>query len=354
MTSLERVQLALSHHKPDRTPRLLYEEAVGYTPAIAELLKKKCAPRSPLEYFQMDIAGVSALPSRLGPSRFAAWQPVQAFDAGQVDEWGVWWKSGSVHHFRHIESPLRAATDVRQIKEYPWPDVDELYRYEGLAEKVQSLHRRGLAVCALPPSIFEQAWYLRSFEQMLMDMLADPDIAQLLLQRTSYYQRKAAEAFTRAGVDIIITGDDVANQKSLMMSAEVWRRLLKPLQTATARAVKAINPAVKVFYHCDGNVEPLIPDLIETGIDILNPIQPECMDPARIKAQFGDRLSFWGTVSVQRTMCLGTPEEVKAEVRQRINTVGRGGGFILAPAHVLGPETPWENIQAFFEAADEG
>ena len=103
------------------------------------------------------------------------------------------------------------------------------------------------------------------------------------------------------------------------------------------------------LYHCDGNVEPLIPDLIETGIDILNPVQPECMDPASIKRRFGEKLSFGGTVSVRRTMAFGTP----AEVRQRIRTVGHGDGLILAPAHVLGPEVTWENITAFFEAADE-
>ena len=99
-------------------------------------------------------------------------------------------------------------------------------------------------------------------------------------------------------------------------------------------------------------MEPVIPELIEIGIDILNPVQPECMDPAAIKRRFGDRLAFWGTVSVQRTMPFGTPDDVRAEVRARIRDVGRGGGLILAPAHVLGPETPWENIVAFFEAAD--
>jgi len=121
---------------------------------------------------------------------------------------------------------------------------------------------------------------------------------------------------------------------------------------ATVAAVKAANPSAFVFYHSDGNVETIIPDLIEVGIDILNPVQPECMDPAAIKRRYGDRMSFWGAVSVQRTMPLGTPDHVRAEVRARIRDVGRGGGLILAPAHVLGPETPWENVVAFFQAAD--
>jgi uroporphyrinogen decarboxylase len=136
------------------------------------------------------------------------------------------------------------------------------------------------------------------------------------------------------------------------MRLDTWREFLKPRLTATVQAVKRVNPASFVFYHSDGNVESLIPDLIEIGIDILNPIQPECMDPATLKRRFGDRLSFWGTVSVQRTMPFGSPDDVRHEVRTRIRDVGRGGGLILAPAHVLSPEVPWENILAFFEAAD--
>ncbi len=153
-------------------------------------------------------------------------------------------------------------------------------------------------------------------------------------------------------MDIIITGDDIAGQNGLLMSLETWREFLKPRLAATVQAVKRANPATKVFYHSDGNVEPAVPELIEAGIDILNPVQPECMEPAAIKRKYGDRLSFWGTVSVQRTMPFGTPDEVRAEVQARIRDVGRGGVLILAPAHVLGPETPWENIVAFFEAAD--
>lgn len=356
MTSRERVLAAMNRRRPDRTPRLLYEEAIGYVPAIWELLRARCAPRTPREYFGMDITSVTSRASRLARDRYLEWHGAQgpgALAAGQVDEWGVWWKSGSFHHFFHIESPLKNVDDPRRLAAYPWPDLDQPYRYAGVKEEVDQLHAQGLAVCACAGSIFEQAWYVRGIERLMMDMLAEPDTARWILERTAFFQRTAAEAFARAGVDIIITGDDVANQRSLMMSAELWRRFLKPLQTATARAAKAVNPDVKIFYHSDGNVRDLIPDLIECGIDILNPVQPECMDPAQVKAEFGDRLCFWGTVSVQRTMCLGTPDEVKEEVRRRVRTVGYNGGLILAPAHVLGPETPWENIQAFFEAANE-
>lgn len=355
VSSRERVLAALAHQPTDRVPRLLYEEAIGYTPPVERMLREKCAPREPRDFFAMDITRVVESPTRLGASRFAPWlgpEAEAAIRSGQVDEWGVWWRQGTLHHFARVESPLKDAGGLSRLEEYPWPDLDQPYRFAGVRQQVDALHARGLAVAAFAGSIFERAWYLRGMQQLMLDMVESPAAADYLFQRAAACQRFAAAEFARAGADIVITGDDVASQNRLMMRIEMWRKYLKPLQTATARAAKEANAACHVFYHCDGNVEPLIPELIETGIDILNPLQPECMDPAEIKRKYGDRLSFWGTVSVQRTMPFGTPQQVGEEVRRRIREVGRGGGLILAPAHVLGPEVPWENVVAFFQAAD--
>jgi len=328
---------------------------IGYTPAIERLLDQHCAPRTPRDYFGMDITRVTFNPTSLPRDRFAEWlgpEAAVALSSGQVDEWGVWWRGGEFHHFAHIESPLRGVQDRARLPQYPWPDLDQPYRFENLRQRVEEWHHLGFAVAGYAGSVFERSWYLRGLEDLMMDMLTAPETAHFFLERTAAFQKHAAAQFARAGVDIVITGDDVAGQKGLLMSLKTWREFLKPRLAATVRAVKTVSPATYVFYHSDGNVEPVIPDLIEIGIDILNPVQPECMEPAAIKRRYGQRLSFWGTVSVQRTMPLGSPEDVRAEVRARIYEVGRGGGLILAPAHVLGPETPWENIVAFFEAAD--
>jgi uroporphyrinogen decarboxylase len=356
MTSHERVLGALARRPTDRVPRLLYEEAIGYTPPIEKLLHDKCAPKAPRDYFDMDITRVSAEPSRLPASRFAEWlgtSAAKALASGQVDEWGVWWRAGAFHHFARVEPPLCRIEDISRLREYPWPDLDQPYRFGDVRRRVAELHAQGLAVAAFAGSVFEQSWYLRGLENLMMDLVAAPEQAHYLFERTAALQQFAAEQFARAGVDIIITGDDVAGQQGLLISIETWRRFLKPRLAATVQAVKRANAGSFVFYHSDGNIEPLIPELIEVGIEILNPIQPECMDPAAIKRRYGHRLSFWGTVSVQRTMPFGTPDEVRAEVRARIREVGYNGGLILAPAHVLGPETPWENIVAFFAATDE-
>ncbi len=355
MTSLERVLNALQRRPLDRVPRLLYEEVIGYTPPIERLLRARCAPRTPLEAFGMDITRVTFAPTTLPRTRFADWlgsAAPEALERGEVDEWGVWRRGGEFHHFVQIQSPLRGALDPRRLEDYPWPDLDQPHRFSGVSQRVAELHARGLAVAAYAGSVFERAWSLRGFEDLLMDLVAAPDLAHRLLERTAAFQRYAAVQFARAGADIIITGDDVAGQQGLLLRRATWRAFLKPHLAATVEAVRQANPSAHVFYHSDGNVTPLIPDLIEIGIDILNPIQPECMDPPSVKRAFGDRLAFWGSVSVQRTMPFGTPDEVRAEVRSRIRDMGAGGGFILSPAHVLGPEVPWENIVAFFDAAD--
>jgi len=355
MTSRERVLTALAHQPTDRVPRLLYEEAIGYTPPIERLLREHCAPKSPRDYFGMDITRVTFNPTALPRSRFTEWLGGEANAAlarNEVDEWGVWWRKGDFHHFAHVQPSLAGLQDFGRLQEYPWPDLDQAYRWRGVREQVEALHAQGFAVVGCAGSVFERSWYLRGMENLMLDMLAAPELAHWLFERTAALQQFAAEQFARAGVDIVITGDDVAGQKGMLMKLKTWREFLKPRLAATVRAVKRARADTFVFYHSDGNVEAVIPELIEIGIDILNPIQPECMDPAAIKRQYGDRLSFWGTVSVQRTMPLGTPAEVRAEVRARIRDVACGGGLILSPAHVLGPETPWENIVAFFEAAD--
>ena len=119
------------------------------------------------------------------------------------------------------------------------------------------------------------------------------------------------------------------------------------------RVAKKIKPEVLVYYHSDGFIEPVIPDLIEIGVDVLNPVQPECMNPVKLKKEYGNRLSFWGTIGTQTTMPFGTPDEVREVVKHMIETVGRGGGLLIAPTHVLEPDVPWENILAFVESVND-
>jgi len=151
-------------------------------------------------------------------------------------------------------------------------------------------------------------------------------------------------------VDMIWLGDDVGHQQGMLMSPRHWRRFLKPRMAHIIERLKAINPDVKVAYHTDGCVYAIIPELIEIGLDVLNPIQPAAMDPVRLKGEFGKSLSFWGSMDEQYTLPFGTAEEVRREVLDRVATLGAGGGLILAPTHHVQLDTPLENFWAMVQA----
>jgi uroporphyrinogen-III decarboxylase len=151
------------------------------------------------------------------------------------------------------------------------------------------------------------------------------------------------------GVDMIWTGDDIGTQNTMLMSPETWRRFLKPRMARFISTLKAINPALKVAYHSDGCIYEVVPELIEIGVDVLNPIQPRSMDPALLKERYGNSLCFWGTIDEQRTLPFGSPEDVREEVASRLRTVGKGGGLIIGPTHHVQLDTPVENILALVD-----
>ena len=155
-----------------------------------------------------------------------------------------------------------------------------------------------------------------------------------------------AKKLVELGVDMIWVGDDVGAQHKMLISPAMWRKFLKPRLGLIIAELKGINPNLKVAYHSDGYIYPIIPDLIEIGLDILNPIQPACMDPDQLKREFGNRLCFWGSIDEQHTLPFGTPSEVKAEVVDRLQTLGKEGGLIIGPSHHVQLDTPMENFWA--------
>lgn len=349
MTSRERVLTAFHRESPDRVPTVLYGELIGYVPAVARMLSERCGGISALEYFGFDITSFSLAPP-WDQQDFRRYIP--ADDRTTVDEWGVGWKGGSHFHYAEILHPLQDLS-LKEIHEYPFPDLGDAYRYQGVRDKNLELHNRGLATAYFAGSIFETAWFMRGMEQLFADIVMDPDTADYLLDRITEIVVGSARHLAEADIDLLILGDDIAMQTGMMMSLDMWQEIFKPRLVRVIQAAKEVKPDICVFYHSDGNVWEAIPDLIDAGVDVLNPVQPECMDPARVKEEFGNLLSFFGTISVQKTMPLGTPDDVRAEVKSRMETIGRNGGLLLAPSHVLQPDTPWENIVAFFNAIEE-
>lgn len=348
MNSRERVLTAMRRQVPDRVPLGI----CGFTPGAYETFKKNSGHTDPVVYFQTDARHVGFAEPKIKPD-YTKYHKDLPPDAS-IDSFGQAHIPGSVAHFtRHI-APLKNATKINELIEYPLPDCTQPECYQHLKSQTEELKKDGHAVCGGPGSaLFEWSWQVRGMEEFLTDLCLQPEWAEVImdkfLSRAVFICEKCAEA----GVDVLWLGDDVGTQKGMMMSPAIWRKYLKPRLAKQIESGKKIKKDILTWYHSDGNIMEIIPDLIEIGLDILNPVQPECMDPALIKKMFGDKLAFWGTIGTQSTFPFGTPEEMKRVVKERIETVGKGGGLFLAPTHTLEPEVPWENMVAFVEAVKE-
>ncbi len=347
MTPRERVLTAMRRQVPDKVPK-----TAGFTPAVQAKFEQMTGQTSPAEYFGFEPRGVGFR----GPKEPTDWSPYfpQGLKQGTtISEYGTAHEPGDFYHFWKHVYPLPHVTDLRQLEDFPWPDFTPPYRHQHLEADVKRLHDAGWFVQGGVGHIWENAWQIVRMENLMMFMVERPELAGFIFDRITQDRLFMARRFAEAGCDMILTGDDVGMQDRLMMSVEMWRRWLKPCWRKVYQAAREIKPDILVFYHSDGDIRPIIPDLIEIGLDILNPVQPECMDPGELKHQYGDRLAFWGTIGTQTTMPFGTPEEVRATVKLTIETVGTGGGLLIAPTHVLEPDVPWENIVALFEAVEQ-
>ena len=265
-----------------------------------------------------------------------------------VDEWGIGYVQGSVEHFNKTVPPMEGFETIEEFMNFPYPDPDKDFDFSDTAKEVESIKNADkVSMAAMDMTIFEIAWYLRGMDTFMMDLLTEPELVNYHLDRITEIRCNHARKFAECGVDVLHLGDDVSTQLDMMISPEIWRTFLKPRLKKVIDAAREVNKDILIDYHGDGNLQKIIPELIEIGVDILNPIQPECMDPVKIKELYGDKLSFRGTIGTQSTMPFGTPEDVERVCMEMIETVGKGGGLILAPTHLLEPEVPWENIESF-------
>jgi uroporphyrinogen decarboxylase len=354
MTSRDRVLVAMRRREPDRVP---FDLSFGFSPYQLDQLLRRTGADNPEEYFEADTRMVTIGPTRLETdfSEYLGHLPPRA----TVDEWGVGHQptesSNQAHaHLEGFVYPMARLETRRDALDYPLPDIGAEYRYEDLGRQIAAVQNRGLAALAtMTSTIFEVAWYMRGMERLLMDFVDNAGFAEALLDRITEKRSVQAARYAALGPDVITVGDDVGTQRAMLMSPAMWRKWLKPRLAAVIAEARRVRPDVLIFFHSDGNVLPIIADLIEIGIDILNPVQPECMDPVDLKRRFGDRLAFWGTIGTQSTFPFGTPDDVRREVRSRAATVGLGGGLFLAPTHFVEPEVPFENIVAFVDAVKE-
>ncbi len=289
------------------------------------------------------------------PVDWARYYPEPLAPGTRFSDYGVAREPGSVAaaHMTRMHHPLATATSLEEIKAYPYPQYDA-QAIDEMRTVTAEIHRDGLAALGqMQCTIWETAWYLRSMPALMMDMYEADEKATVMLDIITENSCRRAVAFAAAGVDIIELGDDVGMQHAPLMSAEMYREWLKPRLAKVIAAVRAVRPDILVFYHSDGFVEPFIPDWLEVGVDILNPVQPESMDFADLHARYGDRISFDGTLGTQTTMPFGTPDDVRTTVHRNLDQAGSAGGLLCCPTHMLEPEVPWANIEAYVQACKD-
>jgi uroporphyrinogen decarboxylase len=347
LTPRERVLTALDGGEPDRIPRALsfYRveiEAIAPPGIRDDELADIGFVRFPLSAEEKELER-RALPYA-GDTRLG--HPAQARHYAR-------WRYHPEAPDR--SNPLARARSLEDLRSFSFPDVSAPYVAEGLARQVEELHARGLAAGGNLPhlggELFEAAWRLRGLENFLIDLVERPDWAHFLLDRLGALARRNAETLARAGIDVLALDDDVGMPGRMMISPATWREFFRPRLAEIIRAARATRPDLRVLYHSDGHIEPILDQLVEIGVNAINPVQPEHMDARRIRRRFGPRLALWGTIGRQTTFSFATPDEIREEVRQRITTLGRAG-LVLCPAYDIDePDVPWANVAAFLEAA---
>ena len=356
MNHRERVMTALNHEEPDRCPM-----QISFTPEFAARLEADMQLRGQGLHNPHGGGNTYALERSLDEDMLltsVGWvngyyqDGYQESDSYQ-DEWGVVWKTveyatpyGTGKYTEPFGHPL---ADDHALQNYISPDPNRAELYREAERVLREFKEEYWIVGVTPTTIFESAWALRGYEQLMIDLASDPDTANRVLDIPFSYHKTVTQRLVKMGVDMIWLGDDVGGQNAMLMSPKMWRQYFKPRMADLIASLRAINPQVKIAYHTDGVIYPIIPDLIEIGLDILNPIQPKAMDPVRLKNEYGTKLCFWGSIDIQQTLPFGTPQQVKEEVITRLKTIGRGGGLLIGPTHNLQLDTPLENFWALVE-----
>jgi uroporphyrinogen decarboxylase len=281
-------------------------------------------------------------------------------DSTFFDEWGAgYFMPEGGHYYDYQSHPFAHAKTLSDLASFRWPNPLDPGRYRGLREAVKKVFDQGqkaITMTISPAGSWEHTWTLRGPQQAFIDLIENRDLYEEILDKTVEFQITQLErALEETGdmVDIVTLSDDLGTQHGPMMSVKMYREIFKPRLIRIVDAIHDRSKA-KIYIHTDGSVYSFLPDLIEAGIEIINPVQKECknMEPAKLKQEFGEHLTFWGASVRTSVLEFGTPDEIRAEARETIRQLAPGGGYVFAPIHNIQPGVPPENIVALFETAN--
>jgi len=359
MNHKERVLRAINFEEPDRVP--IGEFGFHITPYIQ--LCRYFGIDNPEELYWSGCwrflkenlrKKALAFREKLGTDLFGVWVNIELFegspkplsDGRLIDVWKVIYKpSPNVTAPQPVEHPLKTPDD---LDAYEFPDFS--HAAFDFLDKFLKLYKDDYAIYSgFGWTLFERSWYLRGFEQLIIDMYRNPGFVEKLMDKIVDYDVELAKMVVERDIDIFFVGDDFGSQHGLLIPPSLWRKFIKP------RMKKILQPARKkglpILLHSDGDVTSIIDDLIELGVTILNPVQPLIVNPAELREKYGENLSFYGTIDVQKTLPFGSVEDVKKEAMDHIKACGYNGGLIVAPSHTILPGIPIENILAISETA---
>jgi uroporphyrinogen decarboxylase len=341
MTSKERVKRALAREKTDRIPVCMWfhPETRANLASILNIYPNMIDT----------VMGNDILMTWVNNNYAMEGMVHDQEGEGHIDSWGIEWERiGSFNQI--VKHPLKEA-ERNEVLSYSFP-TDKIDSLLSNMNPIASEEKYFIG-CDVSPCVFEMYWRLRGMEQAILDMVMDEELSRLMFQRCADFAAElSTKACSRFNLDWLWTGDDVAGKDTLMMSPDTWRRLIKPALKNVIDIGKEND--LPVAYHCCGALRPIIGDLIETGIDVLNPVQSNCpgMNPGELKREYGADLAFMGGVDTQGIMINGNPDDVRRYTDNLIEEMtADGGGYILAGTHTLAPETPLENIFALYSSA---
>ncbi|MCX6079675.1 MAG: hypothetical protein NTW32_09110 [Chloroflexi bacterium] len=374
MSHRQRLKWALNHQEPDRVP---LDFATGGntspTPEVYSRLAQIYRIQTPVQFVphMMRLARVDEiiLKDLKIDTRPVYMNPVSkgirpCVEPGFFyDEWGVKWREfdlGGVIYRESSESPLQNAS-IDDLEHYPWwPDPNDLQRYVGVQDSAQTLFQStdyALIGCPAFNSVWERAYMLCGYARMLEGLVAEPEFVHAVFRKITdivLIQLRQFLALAGSTLEVVKIGDDLGGQQNCLMSPATYRQTIKPYHQEIFNCIHQNSPA-KAFLHTCGAVVKMLPDLIDAGVEILNPVQVSAkgMDTAILKQDFGSQLTFWGAIDTQWVLPHGTQEDVKADVHHRIQDLGPGGGYVVAPVHNVQADVPAENVIAMYQAAHE-